>query len=86
MSDGNFSLVLISFSFYGVTKSGGRGLAVVPSAFVAVSMVVFTPRIVLVACMAGLVITRSTVVLAPPTPLSFIGVWKGFCRESGGGV
>ncbi len=38
MSDGHFLRVLISFSFCGVTESGGRGLAVAQSAFVAVSM------------------------------------------------
>jgi hypothetical protein len=57
MSDGHFSLVLISYSFCGVTESGGRGLAVAPSAFVVVSMVVSTTPVVLVACTVGLVIT-----------------------------
>ncbi len=86
MSDGHFQLGLISFRLCGVTESGGRGLAVAPSAFVAMSMVVSTPLVVLAACMVGLVITWSTVVLVLPTPLSFFGVWKGFCRESGGRV
>ncbi len=47
MSDGRFSLVLMSFSFCRVTESGGRELAVAPSAFVAVFMVVSTKPVVL---------------------------------------
>ncbi len=86
MSDGHILIVLISFSVCRVTESGGRGLAVAPPAFVAVSMVVSTQRVVLVVCMAGLVITRSTVVLVPLTLPSFFGVLKSICRESGGRV
>jgi hypothetical protein len=41
----------------------GRGLAVVPPAFVAVSMIVSTPPVVLVVCSTTLVISPSTVVL-----------------------
>ncbi len=86
MSDGHFSLVLISFSFCGVTESGGRGLAVAPSVFVAVSMVVSKPPVVLAAFTSGLVITWLTVVLVPLTLLSFFGVLKSICRELGGRV
>ncbi len=86
MSDGQFSLVLKSFSFCRVTESGGRGLAVAPPAFVVVSMVVSKPPVVLAAFMAGLAITQLTVVLAPLTLLSFFGVLKSICRELGGRV
>ncbi len=57
-----------------------------PPAFVVVSIVVSTLPVVLAECTAGLVITKLTVALAPLTLLSFFGVWKGFCRKSGGRV
>jgi hypothetical protein len=63
VSDGHFSLVLISSSFYGVTESGGRGLAIAPSAVVAVSMNVSTLPVVLAAYSMILVIFPSTIVL-----------------------
>ncbi len=57
MSDRHFSLVLISFSFYRVTESGGRGLAIASSAFVAVSMIVSRMPAVMAACLMTLVIS-----------------------------
>jgi hypothetical protein len=63
VSDGHFSLVLMSFSFCGVKQSGGKGLAIAPSAFVVVSMIVSTPSVVLVACLKKLVIPPSSIVL-----------------------
>jgi hypothetical protein len=63
VSDGHFSLVLTSFSFCGVTESGGRGLAIAPSAFVAVSMIASMPPVVLAACSTTLMISLPTVVL-----------------------
>jgi hypothetical protein len=59
--DGQILVVLVLFSFCGVSESGGRGLLLVaPPAFMAVSMVISTPPLVLVVCTAGLVLTRST--------------------------
>ncbi len=63
VSDGYFSLVLISCCFCKVTESGGRGLAIAISPFVAVSMIVSTPPVVLAACLTTLVISPSAVVL-----------------------
>ncbi len=63
MSGGHFSLVLISFSFCGVTESGGRGLVIAPSGFVLVPMNVSTPPVVLAVCSTALVISLTTVVL-----------------------
>ncbi len=60
MFDGQILVVLVLFSFCEVSESGGRGLAAVPPAFIAVSIVVSTPLVVLAACTAGLVFTRST--------------------------
>jgi hypothetical protein len=56
VSKRHFSLVLISFSFCRVTESGGRGLAVAPYAFVAVSMIVSALLVVFAACLTTLVI------------------------------
>jgi hypothetical protein len=42
MSEGQILVVLVLFSFCGVSESGGRELAVTPPAFMAVSMVVST--------------------------------------------
>jgi hypothetical protein len=63
VSGRHFSLVLISFSFCGVTESGGRGLEIAPSAFVVVPMNVSTPPVLLAACSTTLAISPSTVVL-----------------------
>jgi hypothetical protein len=60
---GNFLVVLVLFSFCGVSESGGRGIVVGPPVFMAVSMVVSTQPVVLAAWSTILVISPSTVVL-----------------------
>jgi hypothetical protein len=70
VSGGHFSLLLISFSFCRFLDSGGRGLAIVISAFLVVSMNVSTPLVVLAACSTTLVISLSTVVLLALVSLS----------------
>jgi hypothetical protein len=61
--DGQILVVLVLFSFYGVSESGGRGLVVAPPALMAVSMVVSSWPVVLAACLTILIISPSTVVL-----------------------
>jgi hypothetical protein len=68
--DGQILVVLVLFSFYGVSESGGRGLVVMPPAFMAVSMVVSTQWVVLGGCSTILVISPLTVVLLEPIFLS----------------
>ncbi len=63
MFDGQILVVLVLFSFCGVSKSGGRGLVVAPPVFMAVSMVVSTQPVVLATCLTILVISPLTVVL-----------------------
>ncbi len=63
MFDGQILVVLVLFSFCRVSESGGRGLVVVPPAFMAVSMVVSNWLVVMAACSTILVISLSTVVL-----------------------
>jgi hypothetical protein len=63
LSGGLFSLVLISFSLCGVSESGGRELAIAPSAFVAVPMNISTPPVVLAACSTTLLFSSLAVVL-----------------------
>ncbi len=63
MFDGQILVVLVLFSFCGVSESGGRGLVVVPPAFMVVSMVVSTWPVVSAACSTILVISPLTVVL-----------------------
>ncbi len=63
MFDGQNLVVLVIFSFCRVSKSGGRGLVVAPTAFMAVSMVVSTRPVVLAAWSTILVISLSTIVL-----------------------
>jgi hypothetical protein len=58
--DGQILAVLVLFSFCRVSESGGKELVVAPPAFMAVSMIVSTPPVVLAACTAGLVFTWST--------------------------
>ncbi len=60
MFDGRILIVLVLFSFCGVSESGGIGLLAAPPVFMAVSMVVSTPPVVLAVCTARLVFTRST--------------------------
>jgi hypothetical protein len=61
--DGRILVVMVLFSFCGVSESGGRVLVVAPPAFMAMSMVVSTWPVVLAACSKILVISLSTVVL-----------------------
>ncbi len=63
MFDGRILVVMVLFSFCGVSESGGRVLVVAPPAFMAMSMVVSTWPVVLAACSKILVISLSTVVL-----------------------
>ncbi len=63
MFDGQILVVLVLFSFCGVSESGGRGLVVAPPADMAVSMVVSIWPVVLMACSTILVISPLTVVL-----------------------
>ncbi len=60
MFDRQILVVLVLFSFCRESESGGRGLVVVPPAFMAVSMAVSTLLVVLAVCTAGLVFTQST--------------------------
>jgi hypothetical protein len=86
VSGGHFSLVLISFSFCVVTESGGRGLAIAPSVFVAVSMNISTPPVVLAACSTTLLISASTIVLlALVLPSSKLRDIDGVSAATGGG-
>ncbi len=61
--DGQILVVLVLFSFWRVSESGGKGLVVAPPAFMVVSMVVSTRPVVLAACSTILVISLLTIVL-----------------------
>jgi hypothetical protein len=61
--DGQILVVLVLFSLCRVSESGNRGLVVVPPAFMAVFMVVFTQLVVLAACLTIVVISPCTIVL-----------------------
>jgi hypothetical protein len=54
--DGQILVVLVIYSFYRVSESGGRGLVVAPPGFMVVSMIILTRLTILV-------ILLSTVVL-----------------------
>ncbi len=60
---GKFLIVLVLFSFCGVSESGGRGLVVALPVFMAVSMVVSTQPVMLAACLTILVVSPLTIVL-----------------------